>query len=97
MEAEKLLLDDNTPLFQSLTGKLNDYPELRTVLYQLLFTGKPIPYVSQNQYIDIVAMFGFIKNNNGTAVISNRIFESVLYNLFISEEAASNRMEQAFN
>lgn len=94
-EAEKLLLDDNNALFQSLTGKLADYPELRTVLYQLLFTGKPIPYVSQNQYIDIAAMFGFIKNNNGTAVISNRIFESVLYNLFISEEAASNRMYNA--
>lgn len=55
------------------------------------------PDVSQNQYIDIAAMFGFIKNNNGTAVISNRIFESVLYNLFISEETASNRMYQDFN
>lgn len=40
-------------------------------------------------------MFGFIKNNNGTAVISNRIFESVLYNLFISEEFASSRMYDA--
>ena len=95
VEAVKLLLNDNNTLFQSLTGKLEDYPELRTVLYQLLFTGKPIPYVLQNQYIDIATMFGFIKNNNGTAVISNRIFESVLYNLFISEEVTSNRMYEA--
>lgn len=95
IEAEKLLLSDNNALFQSLTGKLTDYPKLRTVLYQLLFTGKPIPYVLQNQYIDIAAMFGFIKNNNGNAVISNRIFESILYNLFISEEAASNQMYDA--
>lgn len=92
IEAEKLLLNDNNALFQSLTGKLTDYPELRTMLYQLLFTGKPIPYVPQNPYIDIAAMFGFIKKTNGTAVISNRIFESVLYDLFISEETVSNRM-----
>lgn len=95
IEAEKLLLTENNTLFQSLTGKLADYPELRSVLYDLLFQGRPIPYVPQNQYIDIAAMFGFIKNNNGTAVISNRIFESVLYNLFISEEFASSRMYDA--
>lgn len=69
VETVKLLLNDNNTLYQSLTGKLEDYPELRTVLYQLLFTGKPIPYVSQNQYIDIATMLGFIKNNNRTAVI----------------------------
>ena len=92
MEAEKLLLSENNSLFQSLTGKLEDYPELRNVVYQLLFTGKSIPYISQNPYIDAAAMFGFIKNHNGTAVISNRIFESVLYNLFISEEFSMSKM-----
>lgn len=86
IEAEKLLTTENNPLFQSLTGKLTDYPQLRSAIYELLFTGKPIPYVPQNPYIDVAAMLGFIRNDNGTAVISNRIFESVLYNLFISEE-----------
>lgn len=95
MEAEKLLLAENNTLFQSLTGKLADYPELRSVLYNLLFQGRPIPYVPQNQYIDVAAMFGFIKNKNGSAVISNRIFESVLYNLFISEEFSANKMYDA--
>ena len=45
-EAVKLLVGDNNPLFQSLTGKLSDDPMLRTVLYELLFTGKTIPYVA---------------------------------------------------
>lgn len=95
LEAVKLLINDNNTLFQSLTGKLADYPELKSVVYELLFTGRPIPYVPQNQYIDIAAMFGFIKNDKGTAVIANRIFESVLYNLFISEEFAASRMYDA--
>lgn len=95
LEATKLLITENNTLFQSLIGKLTDYPELRSVLYELLFTGKPIPYVSQNQYIDVATMFGFIKNDNGCAVISNQIFESVLYNLFISEEFSSSKMYDA--
>lgn len=95
LEAEKLLVSENNTLFQSLTGKLTDYPKLRSVLYELLFTGKSIPYVPQNQYIDAATMFGFIKNDNGSAVISNRIFETVLYNLFISEEFASSKMYDA--
>ena len=35
-------------------------------------------------------LFGFIKNLNGNVVISNRIFETVLYNLFLSEEALAS-------
>lgn len=95
IEAEKLLVNENNTLFQPLTGKLADDPQLRSVLYELLFTGKPIPYVPQNSYIDAAQMFGFIKNDNGTAAISNRIFESVLYNLFISEEFSTNKMYDA--
>ena len=36
-------------------------------------------------------MFGFVKNNNGNAVVANRIFESVLYNLFLSQEYMQSR------
>ncbi len=95
LEAIKLLVNDNNALFQSLTGKLTDYPMLRTVLYELLFTGKQIPYVPQNRYIEVAEMFGFIKNDGGTAVIANRIFETVLYNLFISEEFTASEMYDA--
>ena len=92
LAAEKLLVSENNSLFQSLTGKLRDYPQLRTVVYDLLFTGRRIPYVPQNEYIEAAALFGFIRNQDGSAVISNRIFETVLYNLFISEEFSSSRM-----
>ena len=32
-------------------------------------------------------MFGFIKNAAGSVAISNRIFETMLYDVFLSEEA----------
>ncbi|MCD8012578.1 MAG: ATP-binding protein [Lachnospiraceae bacterium] len=92
MEAVKLLLNESNALFQSLTGKVKDYPMLRTTLYELLFTGKQVQYNELNEYIEIAAMFGFVKNVNGSAVISNRIFETVLYNWFISEEFMDSKM-----
>lgn len=95
LEAEKLLLNDKNTLFESLVNKLTDYPELKEVLYELLFTGKAIPYNPLNKYIETAEMFGFIKNENGSAVISNRIFEAVLYNLFISEEYIDSKIYDA--
>ncbi len=94
-EAEKMLVKENNPLYQSLIDKLYSYPELKTVLYELLFNGKSIPYISTNSYIETAAMFGFIRNVNDTVVISNRIFETVLYNFFISEEFVGNKIYDA--
>ncbi|MCD8011108.1 MAG: ATP-binding protein [Lachnospiraceae bacterium] len=93
--AMKILLEEPNPLYHSLKRKLEDYPELRKVLYDLLFTGKPVPYTSMTDYIEEAAMFGFIKNVNGTAMISNRVFETVLYNWFIAKEYAENKLYKA--
>ena len=94
-EAEKMIEKEDNPLYQSLIRKLKIYPELKAVIYELLFTGKPIPYVATNSYLKDAVMFGFIRNENDTAVISNRIFEAVLYNYFISEEFAVSKMYAA--
>ena len=87
LEAVKRLINEKNTLFESLTGKLRDYPELRQILYLLLFQGNTTFYNSLNPAIEIAEMFGFIKNESGIVVVSNRIFEIVLYNLFLSEEA----------
>lgn len=86
LEAVKILLIEKNTLFESITGKLADYPRLRELVYSLLFTGRKISYNPFSPSIEIAEMFGFIKNFRGDAVISNRIFETVLYNLFLSEE-----------
>ena len=86
LEAVKILLIEKNTLFESITGKLADYPRLRELVYSLLFTGRKISYNPLSPSIEIAEMLGFIKNSRGDAVISNRIFETVLYNLFLSEE-----------
>ena len=82
-EAVRMILNEKNTLFDSLIGKLTNYPELNSMLQTLLFTGKSIAYNSDEQALDIAAMFGFIKNAGGSAVIANRIFETRLYNYYL--------------
>ena len=89
--AVKILLQEKNTLFDSLINKVTDYPELRELLYSMLFTGERIVYNSHNEVIQLAAMFGFVKNINGSVTITNRIFETILYNLFLSEEEISSR------
>ncbi len=39
-------------------------------------------------------MFGYVTNNGSNIKVSNRIFETRLYNLFLSEEELSNMMSK---
>lgn len=94
-EAERMMVKEDNTLYQSMIRKLKLYPKLQTVLYELLFTGKPIPYTVTNDYMKDAVMFGFIRNEKDTAVIFNQIFETVLYNYFISEEFTSSKLYRA--
>jgi hypothetical protein len=85
----KILMEKNT-LFESLMGKVTDYPELKNILYSILFSGEKIVYNPDDPDIDIASMFGFVKNNNGSVAISNRIFEIRLYNYFLTTAEARN-------
>lgn len=60
-EAVNRLLFEKNPLFESLIGKLDDYPELKEMIYQLLFQGYTIAYNADDKATDMLLMFGFAK------------------------------------
>ena len=96
LEAVRTLLMENNALFESLIGKLSDYPELEQMLKELLFFGKPITYNPTNQVINLAVMFGFVKNAEGKVIPANRIFDTLLYNHFLSmDELKSYKMYKA--
>ena len=84
LEAVKILLSEKNTLFDSMVNKLEEYQELRDMIYQILFQGNTITYNPDNYSMDIGVMFGFIKVVDGIAVVSNRIFEMRFYNYFLS-------------
>lgn len=82
--ALNILLSEKNMLFESLIGKLNDYPELREMIYLLLFQGQAIVYNADDAATDMLLMFGFIKVESQMVQIANRIFETRLYNYFLT-------------
>lgn len=87
----ELLRTPNT-LFDDMSKKLAEYPELKEMIYNILFQGKKYVYEPENHRINIGEMFGFLKESQGTVSISNRIFEMKLYNLLLSEAETDVRM-----
>lgn len=88
--AVRLILAEKNTLFESLSEKLVSYPELNTMLQAILFAGKTITYNYYEPSINIATMFGFVKNQNGVLMIANRIFETWLYNLYLSASEFQN-------
>lgn len=86
LKAVRILLSENNTLFDSLIGKLSDYPELNQMLRELLFSGKTITYSPTNQAVNLALMFGFVKSEKGKVIPANRIFDTVLYNHFLSTD-----------
>ncbi|MBQ5512531.1 MAG: hypothetical protein IIT83_02490, partial [Bacteroidales bacterium] len=58
----------------------------------MLFYGKEFTFNPDNRILNIAAMFNYITNINGKVKISNRIIETRLYNLFMSEEELTNSL-----
>jgi hypothetical protein len=92
LEAVKLILIEKNTLFESLIGKLLDYPSLEKTINKILFAGEKLVYNPDDTEVDIAQMFGFIKNNNGSIAIANRIFEMRLYNYFLTTNAAQDSL-----
>lgn len=90
LEAERILLTEKNTLFDSLMGKLEEYPELNHVLKTLLFTGADIAYNGDEPAFDMAAMLGFLRNQNGMVRVANRIFETRLYNYYLSASDMQN-------
>ncbi|MDE7310232.1 MAG: ATP-binding protein [Eubacterium sp.] len=93
-EAVKMLLDKRLPLFDSMMRQISEYPDLKQMLYAMLFQGETFAYNPDHPVIELACMFGYMKNSNKTVQVANRMFEMRLYNLFLSEQELSSTMSR---
>lgn len=84
-EAVKRILSEDNTLFDSLMGKLYNYPELRQQLRDILLKGETIANLPDDEAQQQLRMYGFIRNDHNRVAIANRIFEMRLYHYFIGE------------
>lgn len=86
-EAVKMILKESSTLFDSMVKQLDVFPDLRDMIKDILYQGKQIPFSPLVKSMNLGMMFGFLKEENGHVAVANRIFEMVLLNMFIAEEA----------
>ena len=90
----KILMEDNT-LFGSIMNKVRENSKLSSVLQEILFSGERVSYNIHDTSINDATMYGFIKNDNGAARISNRTFETLLYDFYLfSDEMKSSSISK---
>ena len=95
LEAVRQILTMPSTLFDDMVKKLADFPELKHMLKEILFHGRAYAYERENPLINLGVMFGFLKSQSHTVLVANRIFETKLYNLFLSEEETGDFGYQA--
>ncbi len=91
-EAVKLILAESNTLFQSITKNLNNFPELKASIRSILMEGEKLTWNPDQKDIVQMQMYGLIKNDHNMVRVANRIFETRLYNLFLSEEELRNNV-----
>ena len=90
VSAVKAIIVSKIPLFESLINKLEDDQQLCNLLYRLLFQGEKFLFSAYDSAIQSAVMYGFVKNQNGSLEIANRIFETVIYDWFISSASTNS-------
>ncbi|MBR0093187.1 MAG: ATP-binding protein, partial [Lachnospiraceae bacterium] len=84
-----LLKEDGIPLFESLIGKLENYPDLSDAVKSLLMRGESMDYQPYDNAQSQLRMYGFITTKEQKVVIANRIFESLLYDYYLGRESSN--------
>ena len=92
LTAVKMLLGEKNTLFDDMVKKLSDYPKLKEMLQSILFGGVSFPFKIENPLVNLGVTFGFLKDRNGLTAVSNRIFETQLYDLFLAEMAINSEL-----
>lgn len=93
-EAVKVILAEDNTFFESVMGKLENYPELKSQLRRILLKGETIAYLPDDEEQKQLRMYGFIKNHHNTIAVANRIFEMRLYYYFIGESRNNEDLRQ---
>ena len=90
LKAINSLLKEGNTLFDDMQKKLTQFPGLSDMLKSIIFGGKRVSFNYYDKDINIAVMFDFVKEEGGSTKIACRIFETWLYNYYISLDKPSH-------
>ena len=88
-KAIKLILEENSTLFDDLFKKIEENVDLQNLLYNLTIGAKEFSYNPHDPIIKLGLMFCFLGRNGKLLTINNKIFEIVIADYFISRNSTA--------
>jgi len=82
-DAVKQILEEQSTLADDVVKNIENNPDLENVVMKILFEGEQVSYNPYAYYKGII--YGIFSNRNGRLVISNRIFEKMLYGYLLEK------------
>ena len=89
LEAVRIILREPNTLFDDMIKHLYEYSDLKDMLKNILFQGRRYTFEADALITGLGIMFGFLKEKEQTVCVANRIYETKLYNFFLTEEEGS--------
>lgn len=83
-EAVKLLLTRENILMDDLSKNLENYPDLRSFLYDISVNGVEYTWNMVDPMVKFASLFSYIRNDNNKVRIHNTIYEEALYYYYTS-------------
>ena len=83
-EAANAILGERNTLFDDVVKNLENNKELHDFIHSLLIEGDAKRYVINDPVIDAGVRYGFLSNAGGRVAVSNRIFELLMTDYFIT-------------
>jgi hypothetical protein len=89
-KAVRMILIEQSTLFDDLFKNVKSNSELRDILYSIVINGKSFTFNSDNSGMELGLLFGILAQKNEKIVIHNRIFEIRITNYFATEKEISD-------
>jgi hypothetical protein len=86
----RLILIEQSTLFDDLFKNVKSNSELRDLLYSILINGRSFSFNSDNSGMELGLLFGILAQKNEKIAIHNRIFEIRITNYFATEKEISD-------
>jgi hypothetical protein len=85
-KAVKIILNEPNLLFDDLGKNMENNEELSNLLYDIVINGQSYEYNMTNPAMELCFIFGFLRKRAECVAVDNLIFETVIYNHFITKK-----------
>jgi hypothetical protein len=93
-ESESRLVKEMPTLFEDVTKNVLGNEKLGTMVKDILLHGEDVQFQIANPTINLGSMYGIFVQREGKVAVANVIFETILYDLFLSLEEEDGRLKR---